>query len=149
MNTISSTANEVKASSQSNRHASSSKNTIKRTPVCDHCKGTHKTENCLRKKNDDLAKQMNVMMKKMEAMGKAKLPRPVLIDRSNDDISAYLESMARSATVNLAIDHQPHLRWNIDSGTTNSLIPTSVAIQSPTPSSLMLRTANNAKITPQ
>lgn len=146
VNTLSSTANAVRASSSSTSQSSSSKNTTKKTPVCDHCKGVHKTENCLRKKNDDLAEQMSVMMKKIEAMGKAKVARPV-VDTDSDETSDYSDSMARSATVNLTVEHGSHLRWNIDSGTTNSLVPPTVNVQSPVSSALTLRTANNAKIT--
>lgn len=89
VNTLSSTVNVVKAASTSNSHVSSSKTSAKKTPVCDHCKGTHKAENCLRKKNDDLAEHMSVMMKKIEAMGKAKVARPELPLSSEDDISDY------------------------------------------------------------
>lgn len=146
VNTLSSTANFVKASSSSNPHASSSKNSTKKTPVCDHFKGTHKTENCLRKKNDDLAEQMSVMMKRIKAMGKAKVAWPTPSNLSDDDISDYTDSMTRSAMVNLNVDQRSHLRWNIDSGTTNSLVPPLVTVQNPASSSLTLQTANNAKI---
>lgn len=112
--------------------------------TCDHCKGLHKTDNCLKKKNDDLAEQMNTLMKKIDAMGKAKFVSNVHDnDSGSDDISDYSESMARSATANLTNPSSDRLRWNIDSGTTNSLVPVSTALRYPSSSSLSLRTENN------
>lgn len=83
-------------------------------------------------------------MKKIDAMGKAKFVSNVHDnDSGSDDISDYSESMARSATANLTNPSSDRLRWNIDSGTTNSLVPVSTALRYPSSSSLSLRTENN------
>lgn len=86
---------------------------------------------------------MSVLLKKVEEIGKSKLAQEV----KDDDTSDYSESMARSATHSQGFKTQSkYLRWNVDSGTTNSLVPTSVPIPKSEPGSLTLRTANNARI---
>lgn len=86
-------------------------------------------------------------MKKIDAMGKAKFVGNVHAnDLASDDISDYSDSMAQSSTANLITSNKDHLRWNIDSGTTNSLVPSSTCLKSSSPSSLSLRTANNERI---
>lgn len=134
----------------SNSHPLSSyKSSSRKLPLCDHCKGQHKSENCLKKKNDNLAEQMKTLMKKIDDMGKEKFVGCVgdSDSGSDEELSNYSKSMARSATTNLTISGSDQLHWNVDSGTTNSLVPSTTSPNSPTSSSLTLRTANNAKIT--
>lgn len=136
------------ASTSSHSNYKPSNKTSKPLPQCGHCKGVHKTTNCLKKQNETLAKQLESLSKKIDAMGgKAKFVTEENEDRlENESNSDYSESMARSAVAFQISSMNSKIRWNVDSGTTNSLVPTIQSMISPVSSSLTLRTASNEKI---
>lgn len=101
---------------------------------CDYCKNYHGGK-CHKKEVDELEKQINEL--KTEKGGKSQ----VAIEDSDDTTSDYSETMARSA-YNCAGSRDG--RWNVDSGTTNCLVPTKHHLNDSVGSDLHIRTANNA-----
>lgn len=148
---ISSTANAAKANlsySSSTNQKLSNKNQ-KPLPQCEHCKGVHKTANCLKKQNNNMAEQLAALTKKIDALsGKAKFAVDDDEKESNEDtLSDFSDSMARYAVAYKASSSTTTVQWNVDSGTTNSLVPSNTQLENSKPSTLTLCTANNERIT--
>lgn len=105
---------------------------------CDHCKSpNHSVDWCLKKQNDDLKSTIDSLVKKVNAIGKAKIVQ--------EEDSDYSNSMARSATEATA-QRVNGTRWNINSACSNTLAMPSTKIADRLPSTLTLRTANNSLI---
>ena len=100
---------------------------------CEYCKNFHGGK-CHKKEVDELEKKIEELKTKT---GKSQ----VAIEDPDDTDSDYSETMARSAS-NFA-NSKPG-RWNVDSGTTNCLVPVKHAVSNISSSSLSIRTANNA-----
>lgn len=66
---------------------------------------------------------------------------------TSDATSDFSESMAWSVVEFNASNTNSNLWWGVDSGTTNSLVPNTTPLTSPSPSALLLRTSKNEKIT--
>lgn len=146
---VMSTANSVKALSRATtssapRPLNSNKESQRgrrRDPSqqCDHCKSINRTVNrCLKKQNDDLKDTIDSPVKKVDAIGKAKMVR-------EDEDSDYSDSMAWSASIAVARQTTGSM-WNLDSACSNTLVTPTTEIANRQPSSLTLRTADSSVI---
>lgn len=101
---------------------------------CDYCRNFHGGK-CHSREMDELKKEMNEL--KSGKGGKSQMA----VDDSNDTTSDYSDTMARSAYNCKGVKDG---RWNVDSGTTNCLVPPKHHLSDTSPSDLNIRTANNA-----
>lgn len=104
---------------------------------CDHCQSPNHTVNWfLKKQNDDLKTKIDLLVKKVDAIRKAKMVQ--------EEDSDYSDSIAWLATA-----HQARARgsmWNLDSACSNTLATPSTDITTSKLSSLSLRTADDSLI---
>lgn len=108
-------------SSTKNKGKGKKKSTIKplsSTPgPCTHCKGKyHDISSCLQKKNEELNTKLDSII---EQISSAKTN----LARESDYNSDFSESMARSAKATIEASTNLAKRINVDSGTSNTLVP--------------------------
>lgn len=145
----SSTANSAKIEpSDSKTNSSGTKNRGKKKNEssyagpgpCTHCKGRyHDISTCMQKKNEDLNQKVDALIKQMSS-GKANLAC------DSDSNSDWSDSLARSATATTCSAVSTTKRLNVDSGTSNTLVPPAISLTNTSGSSLVIRTADNSKI---
>lgn len=137
---IDSRQGKPKSKGKKKSEKSSSKAQQQISGPCPFCKGKyHDVSSCLQKENEDLNNKLETILKKM-ATGKSNM---ACESESNSDFS---ESMAQSATSVLNKSIKPVNRLNVDSGTSDTLVPPTSQLLNSTPSSLTVRTANKIKI---
>lgn len=114
------------------RSDKSSADTYQGPGPCTHCKGKyHDMSKCLQKKSEDLNNKLENLIKQMSS-GKTNLAC------ESDSNSDFSESMARSATSTQHMLNKQIKRLNLDSGTSDTLIPSWSLLENPKPSSLVV-----------
>lgn len=149
---ISCTANQVKFLNERNRVVGNNRgkkkddlshpesNASGSTKRCENCKNSyHKSDACIKKQNQDLKATIDSLVKRVDAIGTAKMIR------DESDESDFSGSCARLASLNTAMSAAP-TQWNLDSACSNSLAPNASLLTDIQSSLLTLRTANNSKI---
>ena len=80
------------------------------------------------------------MRKELESMKNSTAKSQMVVEDSDETVSDYSDTVARSATTGTTITSK---RWNCDSGTSSSLTTPSFHLKSSSAGSLLVRTANN------
>lgn len=129
-------ANRVQSKPQYNSNSEKKDGKGKERPArskCEYCKNFHGGK-CHKKEVDELEKKIEEL--KTNKVGKSQMA----VEDSEGTNSDYSETIARSAS---NFSHVKPGRWNVDSGTTNCLVPIHHPVSNSTASSLTIRTANN------
>lgn len=122
-----------------------------RPPPCPHCGSKrHDINNCLTKKISDQGDQISRLMKQMTQTGSGQAKIASTDDQcphndSVSDSSDYSESRACSATANATSRHTTG-DFNLDSGSSDILVPSEWKLENPIPSNMSIRTANNGQM---
>lgn len=139
---VSSSANRVKTQHGNNSNTSNSSSprdyqhkdrSSAGRQKCDYCQNFHGGK-CHKREIDELQKQITDLRIKAPAKSQ------VAIEDSDDTPSDYSDSVARLAFSALRAGDG---RWNVDSGTTNCLVPLDHPLTNASPGSISIRTANN------
>lgn len=101
---------------------------------CDYCQNFHGGK-CHKKEIDELQKQISDLKVKTPAKSQ------VAIEDSDATTSDFSDSVARAALSYTTTPRDD--RWNVDSGTTNCLVPESFPISNRSSGTISVRTANN------
>lgn len=141
LGSVSSTAHSVKnvsSNEENNKGGFKGKKNSENYSPCSHCNSPHHSvERCLKKQNDDLQITIELLAKKVDAIGNAKM--------AYEEGSDYSDSMACSATLPSAHQVRGPV-WTLDSACSNTLAPPSTPLTNIKSSDLTLRTANNSLI---
>lgn len=116
-------------------------------PTCTHCGSfRHRAETCLLQKLSYQNERIDALVKQSAKPGNAKKAT----DEGNhveeeSDLSDFSEAQACRATALRAESH-PISRFNFDSGSSNTLVPTTWPTRNSRPSTLVLRTADDGRM---
>lgn len=132
---------------QRSRPSSTTQQIATSQPTCTHCGSfRHRAETCLSKKLANQNNRIDELVKQLAKPGKAKkATEEVTAVDTGSDLSDFSDAQACSA-VGLSVTSRQATRFNFDSGSSNTLVPTSWPTSNAKPSTLVLRTAEDRRL---